>query len=60
MADAGTLSTDSATSHREACVNFMTVLAAAQRAFDAKQFDVAAGKLRAAQAVVARVAVASR
>lgn len=60
MADAATFSTDRATSHREACINFMTVLAAAQRAFDAKQFDVAASKLRAAQAVVARVAGAGR
>jgi hypothetical protein len=46
--------------HREASINLMMLLAAAERAFDARQFEVAAGKLSAAEAVVARVSAGSR
>jgi hypothetical protein len=46
--------------HREASINLMMLLAAAERAFDARQFEVAAGKLSTAEAVVARVSAGSR
>ena len=41
--------------HRDTCVNFITMLDAARQAFEARDFEGAQRKLKAADAVAERV-----
>lgn len=41
--------------HREACINFETVIEQAIRAFEAQNFDGALSRIKAATAVIERV-----